>query len=158
MRLSTSDKVGVLLKAFDFNIGEINRKEDEQQKNFEWTTSLLLAAFAAVVALSGVNIPPAYSFFIRLLATTLIAIPSSVFIIRIPVRRKDNIENAKAVESIEEALHLFQDKYYGPQSPFPKTWKGTFPDVVRKDKLPVYFSFIISVMAVCVIIAIWLLL
>ena len=158
MRLSTSDKVEVLLKAFDFNIGEINRKQAEQQKNFEWTTSTLLAAFAAVIALSGVNIPTAYSLSIKLLATALIAVPSSVFIIRIPTRRKDSIENAKAVESIEEALHLFEDKYYGAQSPFPKTWKGAFPDIVRKDKLPVYLSFIIGVMAVCVIIAIWLLL
>jgi len=158
MRLSTSDKVEVLLKAFDFNIGEINRKQAEQQKNFEWTTSTLLAAFAAVIALSGVNIPTAYSIFVKLLATVLIAVPSSVFIIRIPTRRNDNIENAKAVESIEEALHLFQDKYYGPQSPFPKTWKGNFANVVRKDKLPIYFSFIISVMAACVIIVIWLLL
>ena len=158
MRLSTSDKVEVLLKAFDFNIGEINRKQAEQQKNFEWATSTLLAAFAAVIALSGVNIPTAYSIFIKLLATTLIAVPSSVFIIRIPARRKDSVDNAKAIENIEEALHLFEDKYYGTQSPFPKAWKGSFPKIILKDKMPVYLSFIIGVMAVCVIIAIWLLL
>ena len=158
MKFSTSDKVEILLKTFDFNITEINRKQAEQQKNFEWATSSLLAAFAAVVALSGVNIPSAYSVFIKLLATTLIAVPSSVFIIRIPTRTKDSIENAKAVESIEDALHLFEDECYGTQSPFPKTWKGAFPDIIRKDVMPVYLSFIIGVMAVCVIIAIWLLL
>jgi hypothetical protein len=158
MKFSTSDKVEILLKAFDFNVAEINRKQAEQQKNFEWTTSSLLAAFAAVVALSEVNIPPTYSLFIKLLATTLIAVPSSVFIIRIPARRKDSIENAKAIESIEEALRLFEDKYYGIQSPFPKEWKGAFPNIIRKDSMPVYLSFIISIMAICVIAAIWLLL
>lgn len=158
MKLSTSDKVEILLKAFDFNIEEINRKQAEQQKNFEWATSLLLAAFAAVIALSEVNIPPAYSAFIKILATTLIAVPSCVFIIRIPARRKDTVENAQAIENIEDALHLFEDEYYGAQSPFPKTWKGAFPNIIRKDKLPIYLSFIIGVMAVCVIAAIWLLL
>jgi hypothetical protein len=158
MKFSTGDKAAILLKAFDFNIEEINRKQTEQQKNFEWATSALLAAFAAVVALSRVNIPVTYSIFIKLLATTLIAVPSSVFIIRIPARRKDMIDNARAVESIEEALHLFEHGYYGVQSPFPEAWKGKFPDIIRKDAMPVYLSFIIGVMAICVIIAIWLLL
>lgn len=158
MKLSTSHKVDVLLKMFDFNIEEINRKQAEQQKNFEWTTGALLAAFAAVIALSETAIPTVYSVLVKVLATTLIAVPASVFIIRIPARRKDSVDNAMAVESIEEALHLFEDEYYGKQSPFPKKWQGNFPNIIRNDKMPLYLSFIIGVMAVCVIIAVWVLL
>lgn len=158
MEFSTSDKTGILLKAFEFNVDEINRKQGEQQKLFEWSTGLLLAAFAAVVALSSISIPSPYSIPVKILATTLIAVPSSIFIYRIPTRRKDIVTNAIAIESIEESLRLYEDGYYGINSPFPKEWKGSFPEIIRRDKTPVYFAFIISIMTLCVVTAIWLLL
>ena len=92
MDFSSSDKTEILLKAFDFNFAEINRKQNQQQKLFEWSTNLLLAAFAAIVALSGVEIPAVYSIPLKVLATAMIAIPSIAFVYRIPSRRKDNVE------------------------------------------------------------------
>lgn len=158
MEFSSSDKTEILLKAFDFNVDEINRKQGEQQKLFERSTSLLLASFAALLALSGVAIPAAYSIPVKVLATTLIAVPPSVFIYRIPSRRKDIVHNAIAVESVEEAVRLFEDGYYGIQSPFPKEWKGAFPEIIRRDRTPIYFAFIMGIMTICVEATIWLLL
>jgi hypothetical protein len=139
MELSTNNKTEILLNVLDFNIKEINRKEEEQQKLFEWSTGLLLAAFAAVVALSGRTTP-------------------FLFIHRIMTRTKDAAGNADAVETIEETLHLFEDGYYGARSPYPKEWQGRLGEDIRKDKLPTYYALIIGLMVACVVTAIWLLL
>lgn len=158
MEISNSDKTVILLNALNFNVDEINRKEQEQQKLFEWSTGLLLAAFAAVVALAGNTTPLAYPIPVKILATTLIAVPSCLFIFRIAARTKDIVGNAKAVESIEEALHLFEDGYYGTHSPFPQEWQGKLADTIRKDKMPSYYALISGLMTACVVTAIWLVL
>ncbi len=52
MGFSDSDKASILLNLLDRQTGEMQRKEQAEQKLFEWATSLLLAEFAGVVALS----------------------------------------------------------------------------------------------------------
>jgi hypothetical protein len=52
VELSGSDKVAVLLNLQDMQVKEMHRREETEQKLFEWSTSLLLTALAAIVALS----------------------------------------------------------------------------------------------------------
>jgi len=156
--LSNSDKTSVLLYALDFNLKEINHKEDEQQKLFEWSTGLLLASFAAIVALAGKTGPLAYPIHIKSLATGLIVIPTVLLVYRIITRTKDAIGNAMTAETVENLLHLFDEGYYGTHAPFPKEWRNSLAKYVRKDKLPAYYAMIIMLMTACVVTAIWLLL
>jgi hypothetical protein len=160
MELSASDKTEVLLQVLDFNIKEIHRREEEQQKLFEWSTSLLLATFGAIVALSGRATSLAYPIPIKILATALIAVPTSLFIHRIMTRVRGSVGNAKAVERIEETLHLFEDGYYGASSPYPHEWEiqGKLAKDMRKSKTPIYYALILGLMTVCVVTTVWLLL
>jgi len=158
MEFSTADKTSIVLYALDYNIKEIHRREEKQQQLFEWSTSLLLAAFGAVVALSSRSSPLPYTIPIKLIATALIAVPTFLFAYRILLHTRGSVANAKAVERIQELLHLFEDGYYGIRSPYPQEWEGKLAEGIRKGKTPIYYAFILSLMAMCVIVAIWLLL
>jgi len=158
MDFSTSNKTDILLYVFDFNVKEIYRRKEQQQRLFEWSTSLLLAAFGAVVALSGRSAPLPFPLVIKALATLMIAVPTLLFSQRIASSRKASAGNAKAVERIQETLRLFEDGYYGTRSPYPHEWEGTLAETTRKGRTTVYYVAILSLMAACVIAAIWLLL
>lgn len=158
MDISNSDKITVLLYALDFNFTEIKRKEDEQQNLFEWSTGLLLASFAAIIALSETSSALANAILIKILATSLILFPTILIIYRIVKRTKDSIENAESVEVIEELLHIFDDGVYGDRTPFPQEWRGSLTKLIKNDQLPKNYSIIIAFMASCVIVAIWMLL
>jgi len=158
MDFSTSDKTQILLYIFDFNVKEIYRRKEQQQRLFEWSTSLLLAAIGAVVALSGRSTPLDFPVAIKALATIMIVVPTFLFSQRIVKFRKGSVGNAKAVERIQEILRLFEDGYYGVRSPYPHEWEGTLAEGIRKGKTTLIYVAILVLMAACVVAAIWLLL
>lgn len=75
MMFSDSDKTAILLNLLDRQIDEIQKREQAEQKLFEWATSLLLAAFAGVVALSQKSTPIPQAVLVKLLATAMISVP-----------------------------------------------------------------------------------
>jgi hypothetical protein len=160
MRLSSSDKTTVLLKLLELQFNEILRRETREQQWFEWSTSLSLAAFAAIIALSGKlsSLPGFYSLFVKLLASILVALPTLLISSRILHQTKFNAKNAEAVEGIENLLRVFDGKYYGAHTAYPKDWKNQFTISTLKRKTPYYYITILITMATCVVIAIWLVL
>jgi len=156
MEISDSDKVTVLLHLFDQQTRSIDDRVTIEKRWFEWSTNLLLAAFAAIVALSGINKPLPNSQSIKVIASLLVMIPAILSILRIHNTNKGMMINAFALERIEELLHLFESGVYGEQSPFPTDWKGTLASGFPKRKTPVYYSAIIIAMTLCVVFTIWL--
>jgi hypothetical protein len=94
VQLSDSDKLNVLLQLLEHQIEEIKRREGREQQLFEWATSLLLAAFAAVIALSDRSTSLPYSFYVKLLATLLIAVPTAIIAYRILGYTRRSASNA----------------------------------------------------------------
>jgi hypothetical protein len=156
MDLQPSEKLSVLLQLLDRQTSEIQRREGREQQLFEWTTGLLVAAFGAVIALSDRDHPLPYAPTVKLLAILLIAVPSTIFAVRILGYSKRSVNNAEAIERIEELLQVFEPGYYGAQSPYPPEWKGAFARGRRQRKTPYFYSFILLVMASCVVTTIWI--
>ena len=159
MDMSNSDKVAVLLNLLNYQTNEMHRQEEIAQKWFEWSTSLLLAAFGVIIALSGRSSPLPYPIFVKSIATILVIVPTVLFIIRILSRPIVAATNAQTMIRIEKLLHLFESEYYGSQSPYPKAWAGNFlPDVILKRRTPISYTLVLGLMVVCVITTIWLVL
>jgi len=158
MEFSSSDKASVLLNLLDRQIDEIQRKEQREQQWFEWSTSLLLATFGAVIAFSDRANPLPYPVIIKSVATILIVIPSFIATSRILVERSKATKNAQTVERIQQLLHLFEDGYYGVQSPYPPVWAGNLARGRLNRKTPVYYALILLLLMICVITTIWLIL
>lgn len=158
MDLSSTDKVTILLHALTHQLGEIQRREGREQQLFEWSTGFLVAAFGALVALSDRANPLPYVLPIKILATLLIAVPSTILAIRILGYSRRSVENAATVERIEVLLRMFEAGYYGPASPYPPGWEGTFASGRKQRRTAFYYSGILLLMAFCVVMTIWLLL
>jgi len=159
MELSNSDKTVVLLNLLDFQLNEIQRREQKEQQWFEWTSSLLLATFGVIVALASRSSGSlSYAVIIKSLATVLIAVPALLIILRIRDQSKGSITNAKAVERLQELLLLFEDGPYGVQSPYPHEWKNKLAHSRLKRKTPIYYILILLLMTACVITTVWLVL
>jgi len=157
-QFSQSDKVTILLNLLDLQTSEIQRREEIEQKFFEWSTSLLLATFAGVIALSQNDTPLPYSILVKILATVMIGIPVYFSILGIITRSSASKTNAEAVERIQELLHLFDDNYYGSHSPYPHEWVGRLAQSRLKRKSPIHKSVIIVTMACCVVATLWVVL
>jgi hypothetical protein len=158
MNLSDSDKLTVLLKLRDDQINEISRRRGLEQKWFEWSSSLLLAAFGAVVALSNRANPLPYSIVVKFLATVLILVPTSISSYRIIREKEKSVGNAESIEHIQELLRVYEENVYGTASPYPKEWIGRYARGMKKRQTPIFYSYILIVMGSCVAIAIWLIL
>lgn len=48
------------------------------------------------------------------------------------------MKNAEVVDRIEKQLHLFQDKYYGDCSLYPKEWEGKLAESRHKRETPAF--------------------
>ncbi|NJO73671.1 MAG: hypothetical protein HC833_07875 [Leptolyngbyaceae cyanobacterium RM1_406_9] len=155
MELSESDKVAVLLNLQDMQVKEMHRREETEQKLFEWSTSLLLAAFAAIVALSQRTVVLPQATFVKVIATVMVGVPVYLVIVKIKERSGASVGNAEAVERIQSLLHLFDDSYYGTHSPYPQEWAGQLAKGRLKRKSPIQKFVIIGLMAFCVISTIW---
>jgi len=159
MEPSSSDKVVVLLNLLDRQADFMLWSEEKQQKWFEWATSLLLAAFGVVVALSSRSTPLPYPTLVKTLATALISVPTSLLISRIWSQAGSSARNADVLARIEQLLYLFEDGYYGGQSPYPKEWAGDhLAKVVSRRRTPIAYILILGLMTACVVAAIWLIL
>jgi hypothetical protein len=96
--------------------------------------------------------------YVKLLASILVALPTLLISSRILHQTKFNAKNAEAVEGIENLLRVFDGKYYGAHTAYPKDWKNQFTISTLKRKTPYYYITILITMATCVVIAIWLVL
>jgi hypothetical protein len=153
---SDSDKVTILLYLLEHQTDQIRRREQRVRQWFEWSTGLLLAAFGAVIALSGRSNPLPHPILIKLLATILITVPTILLTSRILRQSKASVGNAEAIERVQQLLHLFEDGYYGAHSPYPQTWEGTLAKGRLKRRSPYYYAFILVLMVACVVATIWL--
>jgi hypothetical protein len=63
------DKVNILLNLLESQFSELRRSEEREQVVFQWTTSLLLVSFGALIALSDRSIPLQHPLAIKLLAS-----------------------------------------------------------------------------------------
>jgi len=139
MDISNSDKVTVLLHLLDQQIKAIDDRVMIESRWFEWSTNLLLAAFAAIVAISVISKPLPNLPIIKIIASILVMIPAILSTLRIRNTKKGMMINASVLEGIEELLHLFENGVYGEQSPFPPDWKGTLASGFPKRRTPTYF-------------------
>lgn len=158
MELTHSDKVQSLLFLLQFHYAEIVRREEREQKWFEWTAGSIMAAFGVVLALARSSTAIANPVIIKVIASALIALPTFLMSSRMLWQRKMIVGYAKAVEYIEKALNVFQKDYYGVPYVLPKEWEGQFSTSHRKRKEPQYYIGILILMAVCVIATIWIVL
>ena len=156
--LSASDKTEILLKVLDDQIRSIERGEEREQQLFQWSTSLLLAAFGVVVALSDRSQALPFPIVVKSLATVLIVVPVFLSIIWIFRRSRRSVKNAEAIERIEKSLRLFEDGYYGVDSPYPRAWEGRLAESRLRRKTPVYYALVMVIMTTCVVTVIWLIL
>ncbi|MDQ4122180.1 MAG: hypothetical protein M3209_12135 [Acidobacteriota bacterium] len=148
---STSDKTTILIHLLDFQAKEIQRRESREQKLFEWTVGVLLAAFGAVVALSNREQPLPHPFWIKLFASCLIGIPTFIFCLRILKYSKKTIENGEAIDKIERILRLYEKETFGGETPYPENWANGLSISRKKRKTQYFYSLIMAIMAVCVI-------
>jgi hypothetical protein len=153
---ATSDRVTVLLQALDNQMSAIEAGENREHLLFQWATSLLLAAFGVVVALADSSRTLRFPFVIKSLASVLVTVPLFLTIVWIFRRSRRSANNAEAVERIEKALHLFEQDYYGTDSPYPQEWEGMLVQSRQRRKTPLYYALVLGLMAICVVAAIWL--
>ncbi len=159
MELSNEGKIAVLLNRLDFHTKEIHRREETETKLFEWSTALLLAVFAVIIALSDRSNPLPYSFIVKSIAILFVIIPTGVFIYRIISGRTRTPIQAEVIEQIEDQLHLFNDGYYIDEaSLYPQSWKGNLAKSMMRRKTPVYYGLIMAFMTIGVVATIWLIL
>jgi len=159
VNLTDADKIAVLLNRLDFHTNEIQRREERETKLFEWSTTVLLAVFAVIVALSDRSAPLAYPILIKSIATLLIAFPTGVFAYRILSEKSSMKRQAEIVEKIEHELHLFDEgQYVADASLYPHRWKGNLAANMLKRKTPTYYVLILIIMTLCVIASLWLIL
>jgi hypothetical protein len=158
IELEPSDRVTVLLQALDYQIGAIKAGEDREQQLFQWATSLLLTAFGVVVAFADSSSALRFPFVVKSLASVLVTVPVILTIVWIFRRSKGSANNAKAIERIEKALRLFEQGYYGTDSPYPQEWEGGLVLSRGHRKTPLYYALVIGLMTVCVVAAVWLVL
>jgi hypothetical protein len=157
VELSPQDKITVLLNRLDFHNGEFQRREHNEDKLFEWGTTILLAIFAVVIALadSDRTIPNVTA--VKVIASFLVAILVLIFIWRILSERGSMFRQAMVVENITKELRLFEKGYYiDGKHLYPSKWHGSMPEATMKRKTPVVYGIILGVMLVSVIATIWL--
>jgi hypothetical protein len=154
----TDTKVNILLNALDFQIKEIQRRQDREQVIFQWSTSMLLAIFAAIIALAGHISSTTYPVILKTLASVMVSFPILFSIFWIFRLSEQATNNAGVVEVIEDILYLFEEGYYGPKSPYPKAWEGNLKHNLEKRRTPIYYCLVLITMTICVVISIWLML
>lgn len=154
----TDTKVTILLNALDFQLHEIQRRQDREQQIFQWSTSLLLTIFGVVTALYSTTSTTPFPALIKVLASLMVSLPilfSTYWIFRLSSQA---VNNAATVERIQNLLLLFDTSYYGAESPYPQTWHGSLARNLRKRRTPLYYALILGTMALCVVLAIWVVL
>ena len=159
MNLADADKITVLLNRLDFHTNEIQRRQDNEMKLFEWSTALLLAVFAVILALSDRAAPLSYPLLAKSIATLLIAFPTAVFSYRILSEKPGMKRQAEIIEKIEQELRLFdEDQYISKAALYPEQWQGNLAASMLKRKTPLYYVLIMAFMTLCVIATVWLVL
>ncbi|HMQ52078.1 MAG TPA: hypothetical protein PKE64_02050 [Anaerolineae bacterium] len=154
----TADKITVLLNLLDFQLKEIQRRQDREQQIFQWSTSLLLGVFGAIIALAGNVSAAPTAMTIKILASLMILFPVLFSVFWIFRLSQQATHNAGVVDSIQQLLHLFETGYYGPESPYPPAWQGKLKGNLQQRKTPIYYSVVMVTMVLCVVVTIWLVL
>lgn len=156
--ISESSRIAVLLKLYELQTEEMEKKASVERTLFQWTTSLLLAVFGVIIALADKTAALSQATAIKILSTAIITAPAVLSVIWIFRRSRISISNAIAIEQIQDLLGVFEEKLYGSHSPYPQKWKGKLASGRARRKTPYYYAAVIAIMTVCVILAIWLVL
>ena len=154
----TDTKITILLNALDFQLHEIQRRQDREQQIFQWSTSLLLAIFGVVAALFSTTTTTPFPFIVKVLASLMVGLPILFSIYWIFRLSHQATNNAATVERIQNILLLFDSSYYGPKSPYPQEWQGKLTRNLRQRRTPLYYALTLGTMTVCVVLSIWLVL
>jgi hypothetical protein len=158
MEQSEENQTTILLHLYERQNNEIERREGREQHLFEWTAGLLVAALGGVIALAEHVEHLPHRNLIKLLTSVMLAVPTLIFVERGRRYSRGTVENAKALDRIEELLHLFDPDYFGARTPYPSDWKGGRVATRLRRRTPLYYLFILLVMAACVITTAWLIL
>ncbi len=151
------DKVNILLNLLESQFSELRRSEEREQVVFQWTTSLLLVSFGALIALSDRSIPLQHPLAIKLLASIMLTFPATFSVVWMIWRVKRSSRNADAVDRIRESLHLYEDGYYGGLlSVYPHYWKNAFAKYIVKRLETKYYIAIVILMTICVVGSLWI--
>ena len=152
------DRTTILLHLYERQNKEVERREGREQQLFEWLTGLLLAAFGAIIALSDRKKELPHQGEIKFLTTILILAPVLILAYRLWRYSKATVENAAAIDRIEELLHVFDSEYFGGCQPYPEHWEWRRVAQREKRKTPYLYLAILFLMTSCVIASAWLLL
>ncbi|MDJ0752235.1 MAG: hypothetical protein QNJ45_01870 [Ardenticatenaceae bacterium] len=157
MEFEQGEKIEILLSRLDFHVAEIQRRQENETRLFEWTTALLLAVFAVLISVSDISAIFANPVLVKWIATVMIGIPTAVFAVRILSENQSMARQGKIVEAIQEELRFF-DKgvYIQDQSLYPNRWRHGFAQSMLTRRTPTYYVIVIVVMALCVIATLWL--
>ncbi len=154
----TDREVTILLNALDFQLSEIQRRQDREQQIFQWSTSVLLAVFGVVTALYGTTATTSFPNTIKFLASLMVILPIVASIYWIFRLSSQAVNNARTVERLQELLFLFHTGYYGAISPYPQSWRGNLAHNLRHRRTPVYYGLILATMMICVVLSVWIVL
>jgi hypothetical protein len=159
MKISGADKITFLLNRMEFHTKEIQRREEKEARLFEWSTTLLLAIFAVVMALSDRSSPLPYQLPIKLIASLLIIAPTFIFIVRILGERKTMYRHAQVIEKIQSNFHLFEKGYYVKgEVLYPAKWEESLAESMLRRKTPIYYAAVLIILGLSVIATLWLIL
>jgi ferric-dicitrate binding protein FerR (iron transport regulator) len=95
---------------------------------------------------------------VKTLASILVGVPTIIFATRIRRYSERSVENAEAIDRIENVLRLFEEGYYGMNAPYPREWAGKLSKRRKERNTQNYYSAIMLLMGFCVIATVWLLL
>lgn len=156
--LSSSDKVAFLLYTLNYHAQQIQLRDDKETKIFDWCTNLLLLSFAAIVAISGQITPTRFTIYIKVITTILILAPISVFAFELLNYKSLIRRNTQMIEKVEDIFRVYENDQYTNGSLYPRHWQGKLTRAILRRKAPIYYSIILIIMTICVLLAVWLLL
>ena len=157
MSIPAEDRIAILLNRLDFHTEEIRRRGDKEMQLFEWSTALLLAVFAIILALPDSASQLQYPTLVKVIATLLILFPTAAFAIRILGESKSMARQAEVIDRLEAELHFFDPDYYFAGAPlYPERWHGNLARAMLQRKTPIYLVAVMGFMLFLVISMIWI--
>ncbi|MBT3336463.1 MAG: hypothetical protein HN855_01030 [Anaerolineae bacterium] len=159
MKLSDAEKLNILLNQLNAASGQIDRRQHNEDKIFEWAITTLLAVFGVVLALSGSGYTFSNLVAVKIIASFLVIIPTIIFIVRVLSERKSIARQGIVIDRIRNELNFLKKGYYiKDEYLLPDEWHGSLSKSLRKRKTPYIYAIILTVLLVGVVTTIWMIL
>ena len=156
MVLPDGTKLTILLNILNYHLTEIHRREEKETKLFEWSTALLIAVFAVVIALAPSSNLIGRPYLVKVIASLLAVLPTVIFAYCVLSERKSMSRQAQVVEKIQEKLNVFDEGVYVDNDAlYPARWRNVFAANMLKRKTPLYYAATMLFMLFFVISSIW---